>query len=109
MTRGFNIIVFAEAVIAYNKRNIRRVIFYGVVAVGFNAKRFKAAFKRDCKGLPREAGDNNTADKKTYTAKSVDKAQSVKVIGYAKVASAFFFLNSVGVYNNNNFRFVFKL
>ena len=71
------------------------------MTVGFDTEAFKPVFKGYCERLTCKAGYYNASDIKPYSAESVNKPERFKVVGYAEVASALVFLNSVGVDNDN--------
>ena len=103
---GFNIVVLAEAVLRYDKLNVRGVIGDYVVAIDLDAQSFEPLLEQLGSRLAAIVGDYNAADEKTDAAECVDKSERILVVGDAEVAAAFIALDIVRGNGDNDFRLV---
>ena len=103
---GFNIVVLAEAVLRYDKLNVRGVIGNYVVAIDLDAQSFEPLLEQLGRRLAAIVSDYHAADKETNAAECVDKAQRVLIVGDAEVAAALVAFDIVGGNGDNDLRFV---
>ena len=100
---GFDEFVFAEAVFAYDMRNVVRIAFDSVIEEYLYPKSFKLCAECGCRRLTRILRKHNAANVKPVFTESVDKAQNVRIIGDAEVAADFVAFNIACVDDYYNF------
>ena len=108
-TSGFYIIIHSKSVIADDKRNVIWVSGNSIVLVHLYTERFKLLVKDIDRRLMVIACHNNAADVETKSAKSVDKAQNIEIIGDSKVTPDLILLYIICIYSYYNFSLVFQL
>ena len=109
LARGFDVIVFAEALVAYDERDIRRIILNRIMPVYPNAKCFQPFLELLCRGLRTVMGDDDAADKQPDAAEGVDQTQRIEIIGDAEVAAPFVLFDVVRRYDDDDFGTVAQL
>ena len=109
LARGFDIIVFAVALVAYYQVNVGGIIRYCVVVIYVDAVFGKALLKLYGCGLFRKTGKHHRIDAKTASAEDIEQAKHVQIICNAQVTANLVFLDVGSVDYNNDFSLVLKL
>ena len=104
----FDVVVLAEALVAYHVVHVHGVAGDGVVAVGAHAHGVEARAEDVGGGLAGVARHDDGAHKEAHALEDVDEAQDVLVVGDAQVAADLAALDVVGVDGNDDLHVVLE-
>ena len=107
--RGFNIVVFAVSLIAYDTVDIGRITLDFIVTVHTYAKGLQTSLEFECGRLISPTGKNNTSNHQSKSTECIDQTQNIKVIGNTKVTAHLILFNIRCTDNNNDLGFIFQL
>ena len=106
---GFNVVVFAEAVLGNDKLNVRGVVGNYVVAVDLDAEALEPLLEQLRRRLAAVVSYDHAADEKAYAAERVNEPESVFIIGYAEVSAALVALDIICGDGDDDLRLVLHL
>ena len=109
LSSGFDIFIFSESVFTDDMRDVGRIIFYGVVAVHFDAHALQTFLEELGGMLLAIVRNDNASDVKTDATEFVDQTECVQVVGDTEVAALFILFDIVRRNGDDDLRAVTKL
>ena len=104
---GFDVIVFAVAVVRDDEGDVRGIVRDGIVLVDAHAEVLQLMLEELRRVLAAVLGDDDTADIEPDGAERVNQAHNVHVVGDAEVAAALVELDMLSADGDDDLRLIF--